>query len=388
MIPEDWDIKNIGNISDVKTGPFGTALHEKDYVDNGTPIITVEHLGEYGVDHSNLPMVSDEDKKRLKSYTLKVGDIAFSRVGSIDRNALIRKKEDGWLFSGRLLRVRVNNEKYDSRYLSHYFHSESFKQRIRGVAVGQTMPSLNTAILKGVKVVLPEMVEQTTIANALSDADALIQSLTRLIAKKRQIKQAAMQTLLNPYENGRLKAGWVVKKLGDVAPLQRGFDLPNSQLRPGQYPIVYSNGILNYHSKKQVSGPGVITGRSGTLGAVHYVEMDYWPHNTTLWVTNFFGNDPRFIYYLFKRIGFSRFGTGSGVPTLNRNDAHSFVIGIPKQITEQTRIATILSDMDAEIAALEAKLAKYRHIKQGMMQNLLTGRIRLVKPESNTGAIA
>jgi len=108
VIPEDWNVKTIGDIADVKTGPFGSALHESDYVADGTPIITVEHLGDLRVNHSNLPMVSNQDKSRLKAYSLKAGDIVFSRVGSIDRNALIRELENGWLFSGRLLRVRIN----------------------------------------------------------------------------------------------------------------------------------------------------------------------------------------------------------------------------------------------------------------------------------------
>ncbi len=419
VIPEDWDIKNIGNISEVKTGPFGTALHEKDYVDNGTPIITVEHLGEYGVDHSNLPMVSDEDKKRLKSYTLKVGDIAFSRVGSIDRNALIRKKEDGWLFSGRLLRVRVNNEKYDSGYLSYYFHSESFKQRIRGVAVGQTMPSLNTAILKGVKVVLPEMVEQTTIANALSDADALIQSLTRLIAKKRQIKQGAMQTLLNPYENGLLKEGWVVKTIEDMCiseGLVRGpfggalkkecFIASGYKVYEQRNAIYRDIGIGSYfidqkkyqELKRFSVKPGdFVISCSGTIGRIYQIPVGAPPGVINqallkLTIDNEKFSEEYFYHYfswsLFQeRIIDSTQGGAMknlvGMPIFKVTE-----MPIPEKLHEQTRIATILSGMDAEIAALEAKLAKYRHIKQGMMQNLLTGRIRLVKPESNTGAVA
>jgi len=105
---EEWKTATIGDVADVKTGPFGSSLHESDYVDAGTPIITVEHLGEFGVTRQNLPMVGELDRRRLVAYSLKAGDIVFSRVGSVDRNALIRKNEDGWLFSGRLLRVRVD----------------------------------------------------------------------------------------------------------------------------------------------------------------------------------------------------------------------------------------------------------------------------------------
>jgi type I restriction enzyme, S subunit len=169
---------------------------------------------------------------------------------------------------------------------------------------------------------------------------------------------------------------WDVKKIGEVAPLQRGFDLPSSQLIKGTYPVVYSNGILNYHNKAIVKAPGIVTGRSGTLGKVNYLEKDYWPHNTTLWVTDFEGNFPRYVYYLFTYVKLEQFGTGSGVPTLNRNDVHAYKVPIPP-LPEQRAIAEALSDVDALLAALDALIAKKRAIKQGAMHELLTGKTRL-----------
>jgi type I restriction enzyme S subunit len=175
----------------------------------------------------------------------------------------------------------------------------------------------------------------------------------------------------------RIPEGWAVRTLGELAPLQRGVDLPSTQLADGPYPVVYSNGVMNFHSKAIARGPGVVTGRSGTLGKVHYVEQDFWPHNTSLWVTRFNGNSPRFIYYLYQSVGFDRFASGSGVPTLNRNDAHAFRVAAPRARSEQAAIAGVLSDADALIESLEQLLAKKRHLKQGAMQELLTGKKRL-----------
>jgi len=178
-------------------------------------------------------------------------------------------------------------------------------------------------------------------------------------------------------EVGVIPEDWKVKSIAEIAPLQRGFDLPTSQLKDGPYPVVYSNGVMNYHESAMVRGPGVTTGRSGTLGKVHYIETDYWPHNTSLWVTRFNGNNPLFIFYLYTSIGFERFSSGSGVPTLNRNDAHSFHTAIPSSVNEQEAIATALSDTDALIESLEQLIAKKRQIKRGAMQELLTGKRRL-----------
>jgi type I restriction enzyme S subunit len=213
----------------------------------------------------------------------------------------------------------------------------------------------------------------------LGDADALSESLEQLVAKKRRLKQAAMQHLHTGKKRlPGIEGEWSLRPIGEIAPLQRGFDLPNSRLRRGTYPVVYSNGVLNRHAEYQVEGPGVVTGRSGTIGNVTFVDDNFWPHNTALWVTSFKGNDEKFIFYLFTTLSLEQFATGSGVPTLNRNDVHEYKVRIPQLRDEQKAIAEILTDMDAEIEAIEAKLAKARQIKQGMMQELLTGRIRLV----------
>jgi len=193
---EKWEVKRLADIADIKTGPFGSALHERDYVENGTPIITVEHLGEFGVEHKNLPKISEIDRQRLHTYSLMPGDIVFSRVGSVDRNALIRDSESGWLFSGRLLRVRLDPGKAFAQFFSHQFHSETFKARIRSVAVGQTMASLNTRILSDVPVLLPKVPEQVAIATVLADMDMNISALESRLNKTRALKQGMMQELL------------------------------------------------------------------------------------------------------------------------------------------------------------------------------------------------
>jgi type I restriction enzyme S subunit len=192
----EWEVKALGEVADVKTGPFGSSLHESDYVRDGTPIITVEHLGEFGVEHFNLPLVSDTDRQRLRAYSLEIGDIVFSRVGSVDRNALIRPSEAGWLFSGRLLRVRPDKKKAFAQFLSYQFHGEAFKGLVRNVAVGQTMACLNTQILKGILVALPSVPEQTAIAQVLMEMDAELAALERRRDKTCDLKQAMMQELL------------------------------------------------------------------------------------------------------------------------------------------------------------------------------------------------
>ena len=167
------------SIADIQTGPFGSQLHKEDYVENGTPIVTVEHLGNRVFTEQNLPKVSDSDKARLSKYTLSTGDIVFSRVGSVDRCSYVDNSHDGWMFSGRCLRVRPT-ETVDSLYLYYYFCLEETKQFVRNIAVGATMPSINTKLLGEVEIALPNLSNQQRIAAVLSSLDDKIENNQKL----------------------------------------------------------------------------------------------------------------------------------------------------------------------------------------------------------------
>ncbi|MDH1406645.1 restriction endonuclease subunit S [Acinetobacter johnsonii] len=190
----------------VQTGPFGSQLHKEDYVAEGTPIITVEHLGDNRIIHIDTPFVTDDDKKRLQKYQMKEGDIIFSRVGSVDRRALVRKGEDGWLFSGRCLCVRVDKTKIDPTYLSYFFGLESFKTYIRGIAVGATMPSINTKILSDVPVYYTKNLnQQKKIAKILSDLDDKIHLNNQINQTLGSIAQAIFKSWFIDFDPVRAK---------------------------------------------------------------------------------------------------------------------------------------------------------------------------------------
>lgn len=149
-------------------------------------------------------------------------------------------------------------------------------------------------------------------------------------------------------EIGPIPEGWEVCNFQEVCTLQRGFDLPSKERSTGEYPLVSSNGISEYISEYKVKAPGVTTGRSGTLGKSFFIRKNFWPLNTSLWVKDFKGNDPYYIYLLLSNLNFEDFNAGSGVPTLNRNHLDLIKIPLPSRI-EQTQIAEILSSLDDKI---------------------------------------
>ena len=183
-LPSDFTEESLGALCvtnrGIQTGPFGSQLHQRDYVAVGTPIVTVEHLAENRIRHQDIPLVSDQDRDRLSKYILREGDIVFSRVGSVDRRALVRCTEDGWLFSGRCLRVRPDRQKIDPGYLSYFLGTPIFKEHVRSVAVGATMPSLNTQILSSLPIVFPPLPQQRAIAHVLGTLDDKIELNRRM----------------------------------------------------------------------------------------------------------------------------------------------------------------------------------------------------------------
>lgn len=378
-IPMEWQITPLEQIADVRTGPFGSVLHASDYVLLGTPIITVEHLGDRGITRNKLPQVSDLDRKRLIKYTLNVGDIVFSRVGSIDRNAYVTEDEKGWLYSGRLLRIRPFPNGVSHKYLSYYFKQRKTISRIESISVGQTMASLNTQLMNQFQVVVPTLTEQYAIATALSDVDELIDSLESLIEKKKAIKKGEMQELLTGRKRlQKFDGKWKITTLGKLLQIAHGKNQVNIESKYGQYPILATGGVIGKTDMFLYDKESVLIGRKGTINRPLYMNTPFWTIDTLFYTVLSDEVYAKFIYYLFCSINWELHNEASGVPSLSAKTISDIVVKIP-DIREQQAIAEILSDMDNEIEALTQKLEKSRQIKQGMMQELLTGRIRLLE---------
>ena len=242
----------LGDIAISQTGPFGSQLHEEDYVSEGTPIVTVEHLGDINFTHQNLPFVSEADTKRLSKYILIEGDIVFSRVGSIDRNVYVDKNHEGWMFSGRCIRVRADKNKVNTRYLSYYFKQNSFKKMMMNLAVGATMPSLNTKIMNSIELDLLPRENQDKIANILSAIDDKIQINNQInqeletMAKTlydywfvqfdfpdqngKPYKSSGGKLVYHPELKREIPEGWGVEKLGELIEIERGVTYSKSDI--------------------------------------------------------------------------------------------------------------------------------------------------------------
>lgn len=252
-------------IADIQTGPFGSQLHKEDYVETGTPIVTVEHLGNRVFTEQNLPRVSDSDKARLIKYTLSTGDIVFSRVGSVDRCSYVDKSHDGWMFSGRCLRVRPT-ELVDSLYLYYYFCLEETKQFVRNIAVGATMPSINTKLLGEVEIALPDLNNQKRIAAVLSSLDDKIENNQKLNDNLQQ-QAAALFSSLYDRSNTEVRFTDLIQILGGGTP------------KTGEN--TYWNGNIAFFTPKDVGTPyTLITEKTISKEGLSHCNSRLYPVNT------------------------------------------------------------------------------------------------------------
>ena len=380
VIPEDWECGRLGDLTTHVGSGITPSGGERVYVAEGIPFLRSQNVGWGVLELADLTFITDELHASFAGSEIEESDVLLNITGaSIGRSAVADITVARGNVNQHVCEIRTDPKRLDPHFLNSYLLSAAGQRQIDSYQAGGNRQGLNYGQIRSFLIPRPTLSEQRAIAETLSDVDGLLAALEALIAKKRAVKQAAMQQLLT----GKTRlpgycGAWETKQLGEIAPLQRGFDLPTSQIRTGSYAVVYSNGVFQHHERAMVKGPGVVTGRSGTIGKVHFIEKDYWPHNTALWVTSFQENDPKFIYYLYTHINLVQFLSGSGVPTLNRNDVHQHLIACPSR-PEQRAIAAVLSDMDAEIAALERRRDKARVVKQGMMQQLLTGRVQLNK---------
>lgn len=328
-------------IADIQTGPFGSQLHKEDYVETGTPIVTVEHLGNRVFTEQNLPRVSDSDKARLIKYTLSTGDIVFSRVGSVDRCSYVDKSHDGWMFSGRCLRVRPT-ELVDSLYLYYYFCLEETKQFVRNIAVGATMPSINTKLLGEVEIALPDLNNQKRIAAVLSSLDDKIENNQKL--NDNLLAQA--QTLYKqffPYGvQDDLPDGWRIGTVGEIIEIHDSKRIPlsgadRSKMEKKIYPYYGAASLMDLVDNYIFDGKYLLLGEDGTVvddagyPILQYVWGQFWVNNHAHILTGRLGYDVETLYMLFKQTPVKSIVTGAVQPKISQANLRSVQVVIPPE---------------------------------------------------------
>ncbi len=390
VIPKDWRACRLGDDGLAKRVGSGITPTggQRVYKRSGRPFVRSQNVGWGRLLLDDLAFIDDGTHSSFVASEIVEGDVLLNITGaSIGRCAVATAALAGGNVNQHVCEIRTDPERLDPRFLCSLILSELGQKQIDSFQAGGNRQGLNFGQLRTFAIPLPLPPEQRAIAEALLDVDGLLGELEALIVKKRAIKQAAMQQLLTgktrlPGFSGE----WERRLLGDVATVSKGEQLSRDDVvDSGGYPHL-NGGISPSGWARRFNVPGdtiAVSEGGNSCGFVQFMAEPYWCGGHCYSVLSR-ETDNRFLYHALKgrQAAIMALRVGSGLPNVQRSALLSLKISCPRSESEQIAIATVLSNMDAEIAALEARRDKTRAIRRGMMQQLLTGRVRLVDPSS------
>jgi type I restriction enzyme S subunit len=393
IIPEHWHIRQLVDIcmpQGIVRGPFGGMLKKDTFVTSGFKVYEQQNaiyksseIGSYFVDRSKYA--------EMHRFSVSPGDFIISCSGTIGRIFQIPPDAPQGVINQALLKLTTDDEVVYDRYFYILFEWDKFQIRIIDSTQGGAMKNLvGMDVFRTITVVLPPLSEQRAIAEALSDVDGLLNALEALIAKKRAIKQATMQQLLTGKTRlPGFSGAWETKRLGELAHIKTGGRNNEDKVKNGEYPFFVRSAIVERINSYCFDGEAILVPGEGGIGSIfHYINGRFDCHQR-VYMINRFVDDVcgKLIYYSMVL----QFGSHAmqntvkaTVDSLRLPTFKNFSFSMPKDIAEQQAIASVLSNMDSEIDALEQRRDKTRAIKQGMMQQLLTGRVRLSESRIDT----
>ena len=393
VIPTDWSVFSIGELfeylctasnSRSDLGETGTIA----YVHYGDIHTRFHHFIDFSRD--NVPRLlagKSVTATRLRDGDLIVADASEDEAG-VGKSVEVRNLGETKAVSGlHTFLLRAKDRRVHTGYRGYLLEKESVKGQLRRLATGLKVFGISKRALRDVRIPLPSPAEQRAIAEALSDVDGLFQSLDAQIAKKRAIKQAAMQQLLTGKTRLPGFSGvWETRRLGELAHINTGSRNNQDKVAGGQYPFFVRSATVERINSYSFEGEAILVPGEGGIGSIfHYIDGRFDAHQRVYKISRF-SEDVcgKFVYYSMT-LHFGNYAmlntVKATVDSLRLPTFKNFAFSLPNNSDEQHAIAAILSDMDAEIAALERRRDKTHAIKQGMMQELLTGRVRLVKSE-------
>jgi type I restriction enzyme S subunit len=376
IIPEEWEVSSVGREFSLQLGKMLDAEKNvgvsKPYLGNKAVQWDRIDIG----DLSTVPM----SRSDLEKFRLEKGDLLVCEGGEVGRAAIWDAPLEECYYQKALHRLRPLRE-FDPRLMVAVLRQWSMRGLFANYVTQTSIAHLPRDKFMEVPIPRPSLPEQRAIAAALSDVDALLVGLDRLIAKKRDLKQAAIQQLLTgqtrlPGFHGE----WEVKSLAATCSMKSGEGITSAKIDQGsQYPCYGGNGLRGFTSRFTHDGRYALIGRQGALcGNVFGVEGQFFASEHAIVVTASEGTDIRWLTYVLRRMNLNQYSESSAQPGLSVSKISNLDTSVPPTTDEQTGIAAVLSDMDAELSALVARRDKTRDLKQAMMQELLTGTTRLV----------
>jgi type I restriction enzyme, S subunit len=405
-IPEDWAIAELQNLIKedkfaIVDGPFGTQLHSNDYIEFGIPLVRVHNINEDGTFNSNdLVYISEKKFEELKRSAVFPGDIIIAKTGSLGRVCIFPSNFEKGLIASSCAKISIDTTKIDNKYVFYFLLSKFGKKQILSSAIGSTRPTINLEHIKRIKIIFPQDIkERQKIVEILSTVDSTIQKVNEIIAKTERLKKGLMKELLTGRIRAEEKDGKIVfrketefkedaeigkiPKDWEVVKLETIFNFKNGR-RPefketGKIPVYGANGIMGYTDKFIVDNDfTLVIGRVGAPGEVHLGQGRIWISDNAIYSENYKNSIiyPPFAYYMLKFKELNTFASKTTHPLITQTFLNNFQIPLPS-INEQQKIAEILLTIDKKLELERKRKEKIERIKKGLMDLLLTGKVRV-----------
>ena len=360
-------------------------LHATAPIENdGYPLIRTPNIGKGRLDLDGVQRVSQSTYETWTQRAIpQPGDLIFAREAPAGNVAIVLEGQQVCL-GQRTVHIRPSREKVNPNFLCYFLLAPQQQGLLLAAETGATAKHINMKDIRRLPLVrLPELAAQQRIGSMLADYDDLIdnnrrrikllEDSVRLLFDEWFVRLRFPSEVSAPSGVG-LPSGWSRLPLEEVLVLQRGFDLPSQDREAGDTPIYGSTGIVGFHDKAKVSGPGIVTGRSGTLGDVHFVWQDFWPLNTALWVKEFKRVTPLFALYLLRGMNLGQYNGGVSVPTLDRKVVHKAEVVLPP-VPLMERFDAMAQDVHQQIDILTKMNAKLRAARDLLLPRLMSGEL-------------
>ena len=378
----EWETKRLGEIASIR--------NQKVMPENVNPDTFCVELEHIASGNGQLLENSTAEYSTASKYRFSAGDVLFGRLRSYLRKYWLADREG--ICTTEIWPLMVDAKQIDSAFLHAIVQTDQFFE-MANISYGTHMPRTDWTVMRNFTIMLPPLSEQRAIAKVLSDVDRLINALDALIAKKRAIKQATMQQLLTGKTRlPGFSGAWQTKRLEEVAECLDNVRVPLNEAqrasRQGPYPYCGANGVLDYVNDYVLDDDVILIAEDGghfdeflSRPIAYRMQGKIWVNNHAHILKAKSDYDQGFLYFSLAHKNILPYLAGGTRAKLNKFEMYKIKINVPNDIDEQRAISTVLSDMDAEITALMQRRDKTIAIKQGMMQLLLTGRVRLVKSD-------
>ncbi len=376
-----WEIAKLGDISkNIQTGPFGSQLHQSDYSECGIPVVMPKDLVGGKISEESIARVDKTHVERLCRHKIEVGDILYSRRGDVGRCAHVTKKEEGWLCGTGCLRVTIDSEKADSRFVFFQLQHPDTVGWVEKHAVGATMLNLNTTILSSVPIRLPALEIQKRIADILSAYDDLIENNQKQIklleeVAQRLYKEWFVDLRFPGHENTKIvdgvPEGWHWGLLQELINVNYGKDHKKAP-ESGDVSVYGSGGLMRKCNKSLFSGEAVLIPRKGSLNNIMYVDETFWTVDTMFYATMKQPHTAIFVYFFVKSFDMYSMNIGAAVPSMTTKILDAMNVLIPKDeiLGKFDKQAKVCFD---KIKTLQRQNEQLRKARDLLLPKLMSG---------------